>query len=76
MKKSEKLTGSYVVVDDQNMRHTISVYTEFRHTKLLTGETTNDPVSVIHRMSNGNHVNELPDGTLLEVVTQRRMYRV
>jgi hypothetical protein len=65
-----------VDLDDQNKKYTINVYMHFKVSSLLNGTTQKIYLSEVHTISNGNHVNLQADGTLLDIITQRRMRRI
>ena len=69
-----KLTGKYQAIDDNGIKHNVSVFTNFIKVSPLSGDTELIEGLKSHKMqSNGNHVNVNDDGTLLEVVTGRNM---
>lgn len=70
--KIEK-TGSVQVIDDTGTRHTITVFTTFLEDSDLSGERSWIPGLKSYKMSNGKHVNLLPDGSFQDIHTKRIM---
>lgn len=65
-------TGSFQVLDESDVKHTITVFTTF----ILSGERSWIPGLKSHKMSNGHHVNVLDDGTYQDIHTGKILRKI